>query len=418
MFLKQLKYIRSSLSVIGSLIIGCPSFLRALYQLLRRREIVKNAAILVAFEEGGFGHTIAAPDIARRLYPAKSIVFVIVSTSGRHNLASGLLWPESLKLIFFEIHSRSPWPILSTAVIRLFCGWTKRPGTIYFRSILDLYSALNLRSPSNARSFNTNLNIQWIVNYFELIRSTVDVLPLSIPAEIVGKSRCALNIPDKAKIASIYLRHKSGGDSTNSTRCGSDFFDYVPSINYLISQGYAVLVVGDVDVPNEYCQGALPVVGRVSAQSAGIQPEIFYLFSISAASVCISECGGGGWLPTAMNKPHLCTNAFPYFFAMKNAWMLPKRIRSEDGVLIEPRQLFTDYLYNYEVAPGYKLESNSRDDLLSATIDFITDVEKGMMPTLPDIDFSLQGTLYTAAGAGICRAWAKNFANGFVGTEK
>jgi hypothetical protein len=177
-------------------------------------------------------------------------------------------------------------------------------------------------------------------------------------------------------------------------------------------------VVGDVDVPDDYRQGPLAVVERSFALTAGIHSDLFYLFSISAASLCVSECGGGAWLPLAMGKSHLCTNAFPYFYAMKGAWMSPKRIRNAEGVLISPIRLFSDFAYKYDVGSDLVLESNTQDDLLEAMIEFVSDVESGKAPTLSGIDGQMQGTLYPSARAGICRTWLRPYSVqlGSIGT--
>ncbi len=367
-------------------------------RLMMHYNILGKAQVVVLMSEGGFGHTIIGPDVARRLFKGRDCVFVALLEHGRHNRKVATIWPD-IHVIFLPLNLRID---VSGNNLGLPCpNWFKRlvpQGVltlirlvggldILFLSLYDLYEsipgydvfrtqylAINLRWPNSSACH--------FPGYFRL-QEEVMAAPLRLP----GKSRdeirnrlsrvTARNQSNKGiRLCCLYLRQKGldSSDITNSRRTGSPLENYLPAVKLLIHSRFQVLLTGDVGLSKKIYQefGGLLVDG----ENLGVDKEAFSLFAATEAEIFIGEAGGGCWLPGLNGIPRLILNAFPYFIAMPNSWMYYKTVRDQTGKLVHYSKLFSDHAYDYELA-GMSVRSNSAEEILGAVSSFIGDISGG-----------------------------------------
>jgi putative glycosyltransferase (TIGR04372 family) len=399
---RTLKYaLRSVLSVLY----GVWLMTLCIVSLLKARKTIACSDIFVMLDEGGFGHTITAPDIARRLFPGSQITILMLSGRGRHNFQTRSIWPDNVRLLFIPLEWRRPWIELVPKMTRRICEIFLRSTTKVYWGVTDLYCELQPWVSPDASKLSQELNIRWVTGYFRLMSATPTTPPPSLPDCVMSRIQRALKLSDAERIASIYLRQKSGSDISSASRSGSEFKVYLPAIRFLQHRGYLIFITGDVVVPSEYRHGSGAIIDRIYAKKAGVRPDEFQIFSVMRASICISESGGGAWLPMVLGKPHLCINAYPYFYAMRGAWMFPKRLKETHGQLVAPERLFSEFLYKHEVRPGYRLENNTKEELLQAVEEFDSHVNKLDSPRFDASDIRMGASWYPSANSAICKSW-------------
>jgi len=227
--------------------------------------------------------------------------------------------------------------------------------------------------------FLKELNKAWETGYFRLIDSSEKFEKPRLGNDLSYKVINALGLTGKEKFATFYIRNK-GGDATSGTRSGSGESTYMESFRMLVELGYTVCITGDI---NGVDNGYLPpgcILSKQSACAVGIDGDLFQLYVVMNAAICISESGGGAWLPMILEKPHLCINAFPFWYAMKSAWVYPKNVRNDAGIRMGVEFLYESLMYKHDVGAGLNLESNSSDEILQAITEFILELKLAKKP--------------------------------------
>lgn len=327
-------------------------------------DLVRKAEIIVVIREGGFGHTITAPDAARRFFKGKKILFLIFSEPARHNPKIGLIWPD-VEFVFVPV-----FPIARTAIVKMVEWYVKRNASCCerFLTSMELYREIGAKHDVN----------DWPLHYFELLRQ-VPVLNLRLPDQYrsdISRKLKDLNISFKKRCC-LYLRQRHNlNDITSSRRDGSSLECYVPVIDKLNEKGYQVLLVGDVVRQDEV---AIQKGGLVEAKDIQLDPNLFYLFAATESDIFVGETGGGTWLSGINQIPRLCVNTFPFGYGQPRSWILYKTVYGQDGKRIPLDVLLTQYIGEYEF-PGMEVRSNTSDEILNAFQRFMDEVDQNQHP--------------------------------------
>ena len=357
--------------------------------LMARYRAFRKAQVVVIMPEGGFGHTVQGPDVARRLFSGRRCVFVVLSDYGRHNWKVATIWPD-IRLIFLPLTLGITVGTLSIAVGH--ASWLKKYGPVivqgfarmvsgshalFVDSLVDLYARIPI-------AHDLKTAIQAVPDYsrhhiavFDLMMK-VAARPVHIPLKwregIQGKlDLVAANCgrPFLKNICCLYLRQKGrGGDASTSSRNGSLLEAYVPAVRLLNRAGFQVLLIGDVPLSsllyNEF--GGL----LIDAKNSHIDKEIFDLYAATEADIFIGEHGGGLILPGLNSIPRLIVNAFPYYIALPNSWVYFKKVRDQAGRLVHFRRVFAEYAYNFDIS-GMTVHNNTAEEIYEAVSCFIED---------------------------------------------
>jgi len=375
--------------------------LKILYPLIKS---INKSDIFIILEAGGFGHTSVTVDLARRIYPNRNITFLMFTGKGRYNEYLKCIWPKNLVIYFFPIEWTRFWytivPKLITKIIKNFI----KDNLIVFWSLTKLHIKAMEWAPESSKEIPNYLNIRWVTGYFRIIEDTKELLAPILDrknAEIVQKK---LNLDLNKKIALFYLRRKIG-DITSNSRWGSVPTDYISTFEMVINIGYIVFVTGDYIDFEKPRHLADKIYTKQNAINVGLDTDLFQMFAVSFADICITESGGGAWLPMIMKKSQLCINAYPFWYAMKNSWIYPKKIKMENGQILETSLYFSKFLYSYDLGCSNELKSNSAEEIFGAVSEFLERI-KNRNPSQKDNEFKGEKVgLYETSGANILSCW-------------
>jgi putative glycosyltransferase (TIGR04372 family) len=430
---KSLRGIRQALIRISSRTTIPLSLTVSLIRLMFYYRVLRKAQVVVIMSEGGFGHTITGPDIARRLFPDRRCVFIGLSEYKRHNWKAASIWPD-IRVVFLplnvgvDIGGRSialPMNELEwlkeflTNIIRRFISLVAGQNVL-FMSLDQLYRSIpvpdEMRILSDRR---THSSWSWPIHYFRLQRD-VPASPVRVPrkwyAQIRNRLNKAISSFDSAKqvrLCCLYLRQKgdNSADITDYMRVGSNLEAYLPAVKLLNRAGFQVLLTGDVLLNRKLyqeCHGLL-----VDAKNLGVKNDLFNLFAATEAEIFIGETGGGAWLPGLNGIPRLLLNGFPYGYGLPNSWVYYKTVRDPSGRLVHYSKLFSDHPFDYELE-GMTIHNNSSEEICEAVSSFIEDVSKGkegdlnarIIEQLPDHLW-----IKHAKSARLSPAWLKLYEN-------
>ena len=349
---------------------------------------VLRRARVVIIAEGGHGHSILGPDIARRIFREDPPVFIMFSDYGRHNEKVAKIWHD-LSVIFvpltfglkfrnriFRTHHALWLERLAERVIRgVIAALTS--SRKQFMSLHDLCLNVPVSEGIRLLAESQSASFQLPVRYFQLLRQ-MDVRRVGLPAVLSGGvelklreelARCSSSL---TQWCCLYLRQKGKGstDITDKARSGSPLEDYLPAVRLLNAKGYVVLLTGDVTLD------VAPHVDGVmlyDAESLGQDKGIFDLFAATETDIFIGEAGGGSWLSGINGIPRLLLNGFPYGYGMPDSWVYYKTARDSDGHLVHYSKLFSEHTYDYDLE-GMTLNRNSSDEIYAAVVAFLDGV--------------------------------------------
>lgn len=349
-------------------------------RLARAWRVFRHAQRIVVMAAGGFGHTITAPDVLRRLYKGERLVFVAMERS-QHNPHAALLWRD-VDVLSVPLRCRVPgrpylwWasPLVQERVARVLMSVLSRCTSADVMDLVGLYdraAALRYIAPLMGRW--PRYTSYWMPAW-ERILADPAVARAALPEPVRGEIWAAIaefagvRSRRDERLCCLYLRAKgvSSGNMTSANRSSGPLNNYVPAIEHLVRAGYLVLVTGDRGVDRPWAEA----LGRrvVCAEWLPVRPALFSLFVNTEADVWIGQQGGPCVLPVVNGTPMLVVDAFPFGNALPNARMHYKTVRDAEGRLVHYTRLFDEYAYEYAIAG---LCDNSAGQILDAVSEFI-----------------------------------------------
>lgn len=366
-------------SLLEALVLGV-CVVRSMRRLWAVRQVLRRADRIIVMPDGGFGHTITGPDVARRLYKKERVVFVALERNP-HNRLVALLWPD-IDVVFLPMRCRvlrgkydwsAPLEMrerVGQVLTALFRRCTSADVIMGLPELYDRVAAMRYIAPLMAPRYTS----YWMPAWAPLL-SDPDIPRVRLPerlrvavwAAIARFAGVAESRPD-ARLCCLYLRAKGAGnpDMGNLRRSSGLLENYTPTIQYLVGAGYVVLVTGDRSLLREWKR---VFEGRVvCAEWLSVDPRAFSLFAHTEADIWIGQQGGPCVLPVINHTAMLVVDAFPFGNALPNAWMHYKTVREPDGSLVHYSRLFNEYAYNRSVRG---LCNNSAEEILAAVREFV-----------------------------------------------
>lgn len=387
---------------------------------------LRGAEIVVVMPEGGFGHTVTGPDVARRQYAGKRCAFIVFSEYGRHNWKVAAIWPD-LSMAFFPLSLG--WSIggrsLRTPVLRWYKTIAPRAMIRLIRlvggpkvlviTLLDLYAQIT--DATKSQTDRLTVYHRWPVGYFKLMRE-VAMPPAALPARrqhmIRGKLKAlsaSMGGPEPVRLCCLYLRQLGAGhaDITSSRRDGSPLIDYMDGLRLLNQADYQVLLTGDVSLEPGACRESGGML--VDANSLGVSSQLFSIYAATECDIFVGEAGGATWLPGVNEIPRLVLNALPYIQGFPNSWMYYKTVTDPEGKLVHYKHLFADHAFDFELQ-RMTVHDNSSSEISEAISCFLEDVARppNIAPEVdPILEFPEHTRIRHAANCRLSPAFLKLF---------
>src|SRR5579864_5523739 len=280
------------------------------------RDILRSD-VLIVFHEGGFGHTIHGPDLARRLFRDRRVIVFFFFQRSRHNPLVASIWPD-VQLIFLPVEFAymvgGRWRVVPWLL------WIKGPWFLKAlkwlfpqKRVLSQVELMAMAERHIAAKRGGIRADEWLHGYLNLLRSVPRAPPrLAMPLRLKVEQALDKHGRGQRRLCCLYLRakgesHNVGSDSWR--RNGSPLASYWRAIRALAARGYLVLLVGDRTLDErtraEFGDAIL------DAWSLGISHDLLYLYAALESELAVLECGGGGWLPIYRNMPHIVVNVLP-----------------------------------------------------------------------------------------------------------
>lgn len=374
---------------------------RILRSLWRIRHSLGKARTVVVYQEGGYGHSIVGPDIARRLFGSAGTVVIFFYGIGpepkheiRHNAYVEKIWGD-LKLLTIRLRHTLPileWTVWSTPQSRLLAALV---GYVAQRMgpnarIISCYEMTKLLPGADVPVSNDHYDEDNNVYRYHLLCRQAPADPLRLSADHRRRVSETLARVDKTfsgkrrKLCCLYLRNKGrplGQELMSANRSGSEFDAYLDGANLLISRGYQIIVTGDRRVDpaiSAQFEGRL-----VDSFSLGLVPQVVLLYAATEADIVVGDVGGGSWLPAINGIPSLLLNAFPFNHAHMNGTVAFKRLLTPEGDYVPMADLFSRYIYDL-FADGLEIENNSSEFIRDCIAEFLDFVESGETPRVSE----------------------------------
>jgi hypothetical protein len=399
----------------------CLSIILSVGRILACLPAICRAQNIVLCDEGGFGHTIMIPDMARRCFKGqRTMVLFAYWSPARHNKYAENIWPKD-NLVFLPVAFQNPvskyplpfppgWPLFFFDVIK----WVLKRAKKRSHVLSGPEFLRELSKPSSHRIAGPVGH--YAPSYFHLVRDGVNFPPIRLSKRLCKNVEDAIRNAAPAPINEakpkrcyLYLRDKGGkGEGDSFSRSGSRIDLYADAIRDLIGRGYQTFIAGDRPLTpalREEFHGAV-----FDCQSLDIDPRIFSLFAASVADIAILNTGGGAWIPVLNGVPSLVVEVFPYYWALPRVTIYYKTLAGDSGRIIDPRTLFTDHLGS-SVIDGYKFRPISSAEIRLCVKDFIDRLEEPRPygVKLSDIVPDSARTWMDVANARVSPVWAKLF---------
>lgn len=391
----------------------------ALNFLLTLHALQKIACVrrIVMLTEGGFGHTVIAPDIARRVFPDQKTLVIIFSNKGRHNWCLAKVWTD-IDVIhlwkYLYCYSRLQSVYLPQVVLWIlrfplrkqvymvtadlelkdapkYGAWTE-PVSLYQTFVNQ---QINCYGPiCQPHHLANEFLLYWIRCVF-LNPMPQPSLPLALEKSFMLKMEEIQ--PDRGGVLAVYMRRKGeGGDGL--ARCGGDYEDYRPIFETARRRGLLVLVLGDR--PLEECPPDMREYLR-DARSFDLDNDWYSLAAVIKSDYFVGDPGGGSLLPCLMQMPKLMVNAFPYSQAWPEFLLLYKRLMDSEGRRISLARCFNEYPWTYDFETEYVLTNNTSTELAAAMDELFRIPADKWTEYIAESNFELMGT-NARQGARVC----------------
>jgi putative glycosyltransferase (TIGR04372 family) len=379
------------------------SLLGSVRLLWANRATLRSADHIILLHEGGFGHTLLAPDAGQRLFPGKKIV-VLVFQKPYHNPQAAQLFPR-VRVLYLPFtwslglgSLRGEYCPSTTARFgfsRLVTAGLRRLTGAEFMTYHEVQANLvtQYTQPAEQQHF-----IAWQLAWYRL-REQTESPPARLSAAVRDRAFAAVEKytgvsfgPD-SRLCCLYLRCK-GEELTSVRRKGASLAEHMPAISLLIRRGYTVLLTGDQDEQATVAQALGPRF--VTAAAVGIESDLFRLFAATEANIWVGNNGGGASMPVINNIPMLILDMFPFGVGYPNAWLHYKNVFDAQGHPVHYETLLRKHSADWQL-PEYRLGDNTSAEILAAVESFLD--ELGSSPgSLPDPAIhSLPGFIFEKA---------------------
>jgi hypothetical protein len=379
---------------------------------------IRRASAIALFPDGGFGHTIMAPDWLRRLHPGDATLtfFATSYDRDRHNLLVPQLWVSD-RLVWVRqgfvlpklgtIYD-SPWSFRLFRVLKRFLAWYV-PKTPCYLGVDDLVAATPRPSWLAAGSA---FNSRYENRYYPLIQEK------SAPALHVGEAtrnrvaRSLLNRcgSDFSRRCAFYVRYRGfayGEDTSSLNRIAPELDAHLPAIRVLVRAGYQVLLTGDVDAPEDMIADFAG--GVADWRAAGVDRDEFRLFAGTEVDIHIGSQSGGSAYVYVTDMPALMLNGFPPGDALPQTTVSYKWLHDPDGGLVGLSDMLGGMFFDHQLH-GCHLVDNSPDEMAETVADFIANCGKRPFG-IDHAELGIEAPWIRAANARLSPAWLKNYCN-------
>ena len=163
---------------------------------------------------------------------------------------------------------------------------------------------------------------QWI-NYYKLRASTESYAPL-LDGNWESRSldKFLGSNFQKQKYALIHIKTRA----LNATSEITNIETYIPALEYLLEQGYTLVLIGREQAPQKFLN-----LGVKNYANSGIQSFRNDLCLIMKSSVCLISGSGMAWLPDVMNKPIVYLNSWHIFNPPYRGIYVPSLVKRNSG---------------------------------------------------------------------------------------
>ncbi|OAI53260.1 hypothetical protein AYO44_04320 [Planctomycetaceae bacterium SCGC AG-212-F19] len=413
---RLLRYICRSALLAAAVVL---SVLSSLWVLWSRRDALRRAEEIVLVPEGGFGHTLLAPDTARRLFPGKTLV-VLIWRKPYHNPEAAHLFPDMTVIYlpftwrFGSGRFRSDYCVgtgsrllcshLLAAVLKRISGGRVLP----YPTLQEMLVQRCTQGPEQQHL------IAYQLAWYRLRAATV-APPARLPAPVRARIVAAIEHYTRRPFAPgcptccLYLRSK-GAELTSARRTGAGLVDHLPAISFLISRGYKVLLTGDRDQEAKVAHGLGPLF--VTADAIGIERNLFTLFAATEAAIWIGNNGGGSSMPVLNDIPMLILDMFPFGVGYPNACLHYKNVYDMQGHPVRYEHLLQHHAVDSEL-PDFRVCTNSAAEILEAVRSFLDELGTAVAlePSLPIQ--SLPGFIFEkACNCRLSKPWLERHREG------
>ena len=351
--------------------------------LMTNYRILKNASQILLVYEGGFGHSIIAPDLLRRRYPEGNLVVLFAYNPDRHNRLIDQVWESRLHFIWIPVAIKLPLLSLMFSVEwaqRLFLFLTSLVSVLAKKPEILSYAQLHDEAPHPPWVKKNSLYWHRYESRYHFQIITTNLPSIKFPKKFSSPIRTALSLHSSfkfKKLCNLYLRMKSNApnlsyDQSSTRRQSANIEAYEPAIKFLNEIGFQVLLTGDTLVPDEmkskYGDGLLDWV------VLGVDREAYMIFSGTEVDMHIGSLSGGSAYVYATDIPTLVVDGFTFAEGLPYSTMHYKRLRNPDGRPVMPKELFSSFAFDFECT-GYELIDSTPSEIKEAVKDFVENHE-------------------------------------------
>lgn len=384
----------------------------AIFVLLLNFRKISDASYILLCDEGGFGHTLSAPDWLRRFRPEERWLVLFVFQKNRHNPWIRELWgrdrfiwvPGGLNLPRLGYVS----PIAFRAALFSFIQMALR--RMFSNKEIFGYLEMVAATPVSCHvapngSFGKGLEAR----LFDLcVNESVEkvYLPVALRKRVGTELKRVVGA-DTARYCNLFIR-KIGvpieRDHSSINRDGSELNSYLPAIRVLVEQGYHVLLTGG-HILSQEVRGEFGS-SLIDGSELGVDRDLFYIFAGTESEIHVGQLSGGSAFTHVNRIPALVVNAFPFGHCLPGATVYYKKLVNESGEFVDPRALLDTYFFDYNVNPDFLIE-NSAAELEAAVRDFVENRNDMHPYGVLDKESGLYSESLAAGNARISPAWVK-----------
>ena len=381
--------------------------------------VVKNwpklraARNIVLYPHGGFGHTLIAPDWIRRLYPDDNNIVLFGSWEGRHNRSTPLIWQDTLILVpmsnsFPGIGIIANWQWSETlfravgVVMRKL--WPEKRILYFVDDMMDVSPRPEFVSKSDF--FATRIECYY---YHQVVTRTAPKPEL--PPRILAPMKedvYRLRPEGLTSTCNLYLRAKgkNRNDLSDTRRNSAGIEDYLSTVRYLNTQGYQVLLTGDIELPQNLREEFAGAV--IDWRDVETGRDLYQLFAGLYTDIHIGGFSGGSAYVHIADIPSLMIDGFAFGEALPFSTVLYKRLRAKDGSIVPPHQLISDFFFDYD-CEGFELIDNTPEEILSAVMDWLPHAKPRLPYGVDARELGVKCPWLTVADARLSPVWLSGF---------